>query len=271
MDKKNLTLKEIKLILILFVLTVIFLLLGYNVSIGYMNKVAFEKDILEIANRNEEKIFTINNITVFSSADSDAEVMPNSTLNINNLYQYTDIAIFLNSAQEELTYKNTLKELYIDNIKFVTTPKEGIPSLYYKNIQNFATSKFLDENKIEDKLQFNISSEDTADLNTPTLYNNCANPITLSYLNNNIKTNYTLPDAFTQIAYDGSLLKRCNVTLSSIASSISFDIHITNNLDQQFVCPIYLEIPIDAKDGTSIYDGKVLLKNNTNYIFYRCN
>lgn len=271
MDKKNLPLIEIKFILILFVLIIIFLLLGYNVSRAYINKAIFEKDILEKANKNEEKIFTINNITMFSSANSEAEVRQNSTLNINNLYQYTDIAIFLNPVQDELTYKNTLKELYIDNIKFVKTPNEGTPSLYYKNIENFATSKYSEDNKIQEKLQFNITSEDTADLNTPTLYNNCANPITLEFLNNNIKTNYTLPDAFTQIAYDGSLLKNCNVTLSSISSSISFDIHITNNLDQQFVCPVYLEIPLELKDGSSIYDGKILLKKDINYTFYRCN
>ena len=271
MGKKISLLNEIKFIFILLILTIIFLLLGYNVSKAYINKITFEKDILEIANKNEEKIFTIKNIILFSSADSDAEVRQNSTLNINNLYQYTDIALFLNPGQEELTYKNTLKELYIDNIKFVTTPNDGTPNLYYKNIQNFATSKLSEENKIEDKLQFNISAEDNANLNTPTLYNNCANPIALTYLNNNIKTNFTLPDAFTQIAYDGSLLKRCGVTLSSISSSISFDIHLTNNLDQQFICPIYIEIPLESKDGTSIYDGKVLLENKTNYTFYRCN
>jgi len=271
MDKKNLPFKEIKFILILFILVIIFLLLSYNVSRGYINKASFEKDILEIANKNEEKIFLINNITMFSSANSDAEVRPNSTLNINNLYQYTDIAFFLRPVQEELTYKNTLKELYIDNIKFVNIPNEGTPSLYYKSIHNFATSKYSDDNIINDKLQFNISSEDLADLNTPTLYNNCANPITLSYLNNNIKKDYTLPNAFTQIAYDGSLLKRCSITLSSITASLSFDIHITNNLDQQFVCPIYLEIPLELKDGTSIYDGKVLLNNDTKYTFYRYN
>ena len=28
------------------------------------------------------------------------------------------------------------------------------------------------------------------DYNTPTLYNNCANPITLAYVNSNIKENY---------------------------------------------------------------------------------
>lgn len=271
MDKKNIPLPEIKRIFVLALLVLVFTFLSYTVSRGYINKSNFEKQILEVANKNEEKIFTISNITLFSSADSNAEVMQNSTLNIHNLYQYTDIAIFLKPLQEELTYKNTLKDVFIDNIKFVKEPESGTPNLYYKSLNDFATSKYIEENKIENNLHFNISSEDTNDLTTPTLFNNCANPITLGYVNNNIKTDYTLPDAFSQITYDGSLLKRCAITLSSISSSVSFDIHITNNLDQQFVCPIYIEIPLESQDGASIYDGKVLIKNNTNYTFYRCN
>jgi len=82
------------------------------------------------------------------------------------------------------------------------------------------------ENIIKDELEFNISQEDQTDLSKPTLYNNCANPITLSYINQNIKTDYTILDTTNPITYNGTLLKRCGVTLSSIKSSISFEISI---------------------------------------------
>lgn len=258
-----------KFVLILFILIIIFLLLSYTVSMAYINKAVFEKDILDKAAKNEETIFCINNITLFSCADSKAEIQSNSALTLNNLYQYTDIAIFLTPVDNNLTYKNTLKELYIDNINFVHMPTDGTPNLYYKNINKFATSEYLEENIIQDNLHFNISSEENENLDTPLLYNNCANPITLCYVNKNIKTDYTLPDAFSQITYDGSLLKKCGITLRSITCSISFDIHITNNLDQEFICPIYIKIPLELEDGTSIYDGKVLFKDTTNYSFYR--
>ena len=234
--------------LILFILIIIFLFLGYTVSRGYINKVAFEKDILSLAQKNEETIFTINNITFFSSSDSNSEIQSNSSLKLNNLYQYTDIAIFLTPLGENLTYKNTLKDVYIDNINFSKSPTDGTASLYYKNINKYATSEYNEENLIENELHFNISSEENEELSLPILYNNCANPITLCYVNKNIKTDYTLPDAFTQITYDGSLLKKCGVPLSSIACSFSFDIHITNNIDQEFICPIYIEIPLEQKE-----------------------
>ena len=258
-----------KFILMLFILIIIFLLLSYTVSIAYINKVTFEQNVIEIAEKNEESIFTINNITFFSSCNSFSQIQSNSSLTLNNLYQYTDIAIFLTPVDNNLTYKNTLKRVYIDNINFVTTPVDGTPNLYYKNINKFATSEYLENNIIQGSLDFKISSEESENLDVPLLYNNCANPITLCYVNNNIRTDYTLPDAFSQITYDGSLLKKCGITLSSIACSISFDIHIISNLDQEFVCPIYIRIPLELENGTSIYDGKVLFKDTTNYTFYR--
>ena len=113
-----------------------------------------------------------------------------------------------------------------------------------------------------------MPSENEADLNTATLYNNLANPITLSYVNSNIKTDYTITDVSTPITYDGSLLKRCNVTLSSISCNLSFDVYITNNLDQEFKCTVYINIPLETEDK-SIYDGSITLRENSNFTFYR--
>lgn len=105
-------------------------------------------------------------------------------------------------------------------------------------------------------------------LSSPTLYNNCANPIVLSYINENIKTDYTITDTSNPITYDGSLLKKCGILLNNLDSSFSFDIYITNNLDQEFKCTIFINIPTKL-DDKSLYDGTITLKQNTNYIFYR--
>ena len=125
-----------------------------------------------------------------------------------------------------------------------------------------------EENQIIDNLEFNITSEDETNLDTPTLYNNLANPITLSYVNQNVKSDYTITDTSTPITYDGTLLKRCGINLNSLACNLSFDITITNNLDEEFKCPIYIDIPLESNDK-SIYDGKLNLTEDTNFLFYR--
>lgn len=205
---------------------------------------------------------------MFSSCDSKNKTSSANHFTIENLYQYTDIALFIGSTTPEKTLENTLKEVSIQNIQFHTKPNLGEPNLYFKSIHQFSKSELIDENKIQDHLDFSISSEDSANLDTPTLYNNLANPITLTYINSNIKTDYTITDTSVPITYDGSLLKRCNVSLENIQARISFDIYITNNLDQKFKSSVYLDIPLENGE-TSILNGSITERKTINTSFYR--
>ena len=263
MDKKKLILTAITIIIF-----IIDLFLAYLLFNKYFLKINFENDILSFANKNENTIFKIEKITFFSSCNAQNKTLSNTNFTLENLYQYTDMAFFITSSSSEKNSENTLKNVFINNIKFNRTPEVGEQNLYYKNINNFAKSDIINENLITDKLEFNITSEDEANLDYPTLYNNLANPIVLSYVNSNIKTDYTITDTSNPITYDGSLLQKCNVSLDSIACNLSFDIYITNNLDQEFKCTIYVDIPLND-DNKSIYDGNIILKKDTNFIFYR--
>lgn len=126
----------------------------------------------------------------------------------------------------------------------------------------------IEENKIQENLDFIITSEDEANLDVPTLYNNLANPITLSYVNQNIKSDYTITDTSVPITYDGSLLKRCNVDLASISCKLSFDLYITNNLEEEFKTTVFIDIPLEIQEK-SIYDGNINMTQNCNFAFYR--
>ena len=265
---KNLTKKEFILTIITIVLFIIVFILCYLSFYKYVLKRNFENTVIDFSSKNEETIFEINNVTFFSSCDAKNKSASSSNFTVENLYQYTDMALFITSPKEEKNLENTLKNVYIDNIKFTKSPTLGTPNLYYKNIYNFAKSDIVDSNLINDRLDFNVTSEDEANLDTPTLYNNLANPIVLSYVNSNIKTDYTLTDTSSPITYDGTLLKKCDVLLNSIRSSISFDIYITNNLDQEFKTTVYIDIPLESEEE-SIYNGSVTLKKDTNFIFYR--
>ena len=250
--KKNIDIKlrnkKIILTIIAVILFIIVIFLGYLVFRKYILKKNFEDDILGFANKNQSTIFTINNITLFSSADAGYKTNTANNFTIQNLYQYTDIAIFIRNTASENTLENTLKKVTVDNISFTTKPNLGEPKLYFKSLNNFAKSDIIEENLISDSFEFNVSSSDEADLNTPTLYNNLANPLTFSYVNTNIKPDYTITDVSSPITYDGSLLKKCNINLEDINSTISFDINITNNLDQNFRTNVSINIPLSSAD-----------------------
>ena len=260
--------KKIILTIITVFLFLVLVFIGTLLFNKFFMKKYFEEDVLSFAKKNENTIFEINKITLFSTCDAKNKLASSSNFTIENLYQYTDIALFLTSPSEEITLENTLKKVWIDNIKYTNTPSVGEQKLYYKNINNFAKNDIIEDNIILDKLEFNVTSEDIANLDTPTLYNNLANPIVLSYVNSNIKTDYTITDTSIPITYDGSLLKRCNVFFNSISCSMSFDIYIINNLNQEFKCTVSVNIPLEVENKT-IYDGSITVKNDTDFAFYR--
>lgn len=256
-------------LVILTICLIIFLsFLLYNLFIKVINEKKFEEYILCFSEKNENYIFSIDKIVLFSSCDSKFKTGSSTNFTIENLYTYTDIALFINNNSEENTSKNTLKSVKINNINFTIFPLLGTPKLFYKNINNFATSYFDENYFIDNELNFNISSDNLADLSIPTLYNNCANPITLTYVNENIKTDYTLTDVSKPITYDGSLLQRCFVDLDSIYCSLSFDIYIENNNNEKFKSSIFLNIPYESEEK-NIYDGYISKNIDTSINFYR--
>ena len=265
----------------------------------------FADSFVKFQQENVETIFSIDKITYFSSCNAKGDTNSNSSFTISDLYQYTDIAIFLNpynenssneiairenssnenqisenlssqnstgkkSSSENLISKNTLKSVTISDIEYDLKPSIGTQNLYYKSISDFAKPEFHEENLVKDSITFDTTSENEIDYSKPILYNNCANPITLCYVNSNLKDNYTFSNDISNLTYNGSLLKMCGITLSSLNCQISFTITITNNLDEKYSCPLILNIPLSTESST-IYDGNLTIKDSANYKFIKAN
>ncbi len=235
---------------------------------SFLQKINFENDVLAFADKNEEAVFSIKEITLFSSSDAKNKASSSTNFTIENLFAYTDIAIFIEQENQESSLENTLKEVSIDNIEVTSEPSLGQVHLYYKSVNDFAKSFIPESDSIQGSLKFETTGDEISDFSTPILYNNCASPITLSYVNENIKTDYTLLDIEKPITYNGALLKRCGVALSQIASEISFDVNITNYNDEKFRSKVFIPIKYQT-DEASIYDGSITTKLNSNYVFYR--
>ena len=327
--KKTYNIKR-KLFIVIVLFIVGALLLRHIILVKVSND-KFAQQVSNFYKLNAQPIFSIDKIYMYSSANAieNKETRPVWNLNI---YQYTDIALYINNrSNDKLTYENSIKSLYIDNIKF-TELKKGTPSLYYKNINDFGKSIYLkaiedhsntmereqqvnnvqnteneeqnteDDNteiqevqqpqqqeqdiatirkqiiqdiekeKITDKIEFAILNDGDIDYSKPQLYTDCSNPITLEYVNNNIKENHIISDITNDIIYDGNILRRSGVVLSDISCTISFNVNIINYYDQRFVANVYIDIPLeDTNTGDNIYKGKFTkVLENTNFIkFFR--
>lgn len=246
---------------ILCIVTIVYIIGIYKVNSE------FSSYIDGLSRLNSKTVFSIDRIYLYSSADATSNETTKPVWDLN-VSQFTDIAIYINNrAENGVNYENTIKELTISNVKF-NNLQSGTPSLYYKNVNDFAKLTNLEENKINDSLEFNIVNSGDADYTKPVIYSNCQNPITLEYVNTNIEEDTIISDISTPLTYDGSLLKKSGILLSQMKCTLSFTITIVNNYNQKFVATVYIDIPLeDSMSSASIYDGK-LVKNieNTNLV-----
>lgn len=258
-----------KIVIPIFVVIVIILIIAYSyIIIKSINKRQFANNMIEISEKNEKPVFSVEKIYLCSSAN----VIDNSiekNLQDLNIYQYADIAIYINNKQkqEELTKENTVKEMYIDNISLETDSQIGERSLFYTNSLNFGKSTELDNHVKTDRIDFDIvytnSENNSTDYSNPTFYTDCSNPITLKYLNKDIVKGYKM-DEDKAISFDGKLLKEANVSKEDINCTIKFRINIVNNSDEKFSCWINFDIPLDE-----LYtEGKTIKSANTSGIKY---
>ncbi len=216
------------------------------------------KYAVRVAEKNKTTVFRLSKLITYSGA----EAKDNSDkLQDFNISQYSDIALYIDNHYEieDLTEENTIKELYIDNFKIkLPSRKEGEKqSLYYKNPFNMGKFREYQYDKIEDRLEYDIiyknSDNDDSFYNTPVFFTDCTNPISISYINDNIYTNYSVPKN-SSISYDGRVLKDIDVNLKDITPKISFTIHIKNNLDEEFICNFSSTVNLENSEG-SIYSG----------------
>ncbi len=265
MKKMNKRIFCIVLMSIIFVALII--TYGSIISHHIINK-QFAKKNVELFENNKEDIFKVDKIIICSSASA---IDKSEERNLSNLslYQYTDIAVYINNG-EELTEKNTIKELYIDKIKLEGNNDIGSKSLTYKMAKSFGLKEDIQEAKETNDIHFNVihTNEDSehANYNEPTFFTDCSNPITLEYLNYNLKSNYRINED-SKIAFDGTLLENAGITPLDIACKVKFRINIINNENEKYSCPINFEIPLD-----DIYSGTTMKAKNTNsekYVFFR--
>lgn len=246
----------------------------------------FAKQLENLYTKNEEPVFALDKIFMYSSANA-IDNSENKTMQDLNVCQFTDIDIYIDNmvdirnlvkeanamnastvnTNDEASRKvkeHTIKELYIDKIKINSTSARGIKTFFYKKPEthgSFVVSDIEQPSRIDFKIISKNVDNDSSDYSEPTFYADCSNPITLGYFNKNIVTGYSVSAQDTKIKFDGSILQSLGINLADIACSIDFDVHMKNNLDQNFVCSVRIDIPLSS-ENRSIYGGYMYTMEN---------
>ena len=275
--KKKYKIKNERLVFAILIIVsfVVFLLYHNLVFSVVLARNAFANEMIEIADENENAIFTVQKILLYSNANA-IDNSEDQSLKDMSICQYSDISIYIDNTAtiSELTDENTIKQLYIDNIVTTSNADMGTKILNYKNPLEFGKFKML-ESLANNRIDFNIintnSENENNDYSNPTFYTDCSNPISLGYLNKDILKSYSVSKDSNTVTFNGKVLKEANINLEDINYTLTFKIHIVNNLNQKFVYNMKLDVNLDDANG-GIYNGYIYKGKNTNgneYKFFK--
>ena len=257
------------LILALFIIFLLYYNLVFSVVFA---RNAFANEMIEIADQNEDTIFNVQKILLYSSANA-IDNSEDQSLKDMSICQYTDISIYIDNTSSitELTNENTIKQLYIDNIVATSNADIGTKILNYKNPLDFGKYKMIEppeNNRIDFKIINTNSENENNDYANPTFYTDCSNPISLGYMNKDILKNYAVSQDANTVSFNGKVLQEANINLDDINYTLTFKIHIVNNLNQKFIYNMKLDINLNDNNG-GIYNGYVYRGKTTTGNEYR--
>lgn len=249
-------------------------LLTYFQLIPKYAEYKFATQIEKIAKKNSEPIFKLSQIVLYSSANA-IDYTQTQNLQDLSISQYTDITMYIDNKlkTEELTQENTISELYIDNIKVEVNSNLGTPIFWYKNPYHIGKFRPIEQEMLPERIDFQVlrTNEESSnqDFGNPVFYTDCSNPITLGYINQDIITHFRVSEnQNNMVSFDGKILKNIGIDLDSFACKIKGNIHIKNNLGEEFISNISLDIPLKGENG-GIYQGYLLTeKKNIENVYY---
>ena len=208
--------------------------------------------------KNLETAFSIDEIILYSSANAKKSQNLSYGLDIS---QFTDISFYISNPTGK-----EIKELKISEIFFDPFPKLGNPMLVYKNPVDFGRLVDFDVN-FADEIDFKVVNKETENFSTPTVYNNLSSPITLTYINSNVRKSFIVNKNETFVYYDGRLLKVAGIDLSKLNCKVFFKVTIVDMSDKSYESKISFEIPYKDEDKI-ISNGSVLKKLQVHNEFY---
>lgn len=258
--KKGITKLKNKIIILALIIIALLLLIFAFYKILYMhrNNNIFAQNAEKIQNDIDNPIFKIEKILIYSDANVE-DLSENQNLANINVSQYTDFAIYISNSETitGLTEKNTVNNLYIDNIT-VSGTDIGTQKVFYKDVNDICKYRKIETgtNRIDFKvLHTNEERELNEEANV--FYTDCSDPIILSYVNENIVKNEDLSGSKEKLSLDGSILKYLGIKLEDLNYKISFSINIENNLGEMYKCNCSLDVNLDSDEG-GIYTGYIM-------------
>lgn len=195
--------------------------------------------------------FSLSKIIVISTAQSVDKEQSDLAWDFD-VYQKNDVYFYIDQNEEIEDDKDLLiKSIEISNIVIEKNPEKGTVKAYMPNSNAGGRFVYDDQFLVKDKLTYKGASQSSS---TNLEVGSKGGEIYISFCNTNIGS-YSSNDTNEQIAQDGSLLNKIDVTNEEISYTVSFDF-IIETTKNKYKANIVLDMPT----GNLIEEGKTYIE-----------
>lgn len=213
--------------------------------------------------KEKNNIFKIDKIVAYSGASAKNNVNDQHAYWDLSIYQFTDFAVYIGVNSDKDVNETDIKKIFIDDLKIDRMSSEGNALFNILHLKDMGKAELDDEIKGVNKIEFSVVQNFSGD--NLEFKKDCSIPLTFRYLNNEITDSRIIQNIDSPLKFDASILKRANISISSLICNISFVVRIINELDEAFEAKVSLELPINEE----LYKGSqtVNLDNDINFTF----
>ena len=202
--------------------------------------------------------FNLSQIIIISTAEKDEianiEQSENTLLGNFNIIQNNDIYISIKKNDQNAKNNETIKNITIENIEIVETPKTGKLNAYMPNSTDKKKYIYSDQYLVSQSLTYRGAEEN----NYKTLQISAnGGDIGISFANKEVGQYISGDD--TEVTYNGKMLSKLGLTNEDVKSKIAFDLIIELSDQKKYLGRINLDLSCnqlveEGKSQTQITD-----------------
>ena len=187
----------------------------------------------------EKKLpFKLDNMLIVSTADGIGRKDTESRWDLSVL-QNNDIYIEIKDIVDNKR-SDSLKKVTLENFAITNGPVKGQPKIYHPVNDKDLIYIYKDENLALNSIEYNVAAISNVKKQEIARDGGIISFSTCSYDVANYVSNED-----TEVAYDGKLLSKVNLTQYEIKYDLSFDIIVEMESNKRYKATMYLSLPLD--------------------------
>lgn len=211
-----------------------------GIAIFFIMLVVIAMQLLKYHVEGETKLpFDLSKVLIISTADA---VGKEDSENLWDLSILQNNDIYIQIDLDRASAKNdTLRKVYLENFDIINAPQKGEPKIYRPTNDKDLIYLYKEENLVTNSLEYVVSNKN----NIKNLEISKDGGL-VSFSSSSINVAQYVSNDDSEIKYDGTLLKKADISEEQVKYDINFDIIVEMESKKKYKATITLTLPLNG-------------------------